>query len=168
MTSFLLTRAVPGCLLLAAKFNAPLYLGTAAMQWRKLDLGRHAVSFLRSVTFLGGYVASCWAGVLLYSKYVSGGTITRNQCMSFAWIFGLWGAVERPSRQVELAAYILAHALYALYTRLCRDGALGAVGATHRFAFAVLLTTCGVAPLFVRQKNDKKPSMLWRHLLGED
>ncbi len=171
MSSFLFTRAIPGCFLLAAKFNAPLYAGMAALQWRKLDWKRHLVNFLRSVTFLGGYVASCWVGVLTYSKYVSHGTITRNECVAFAWLFGLWGLVERRSRQVELAAYILAHTLYAVYTRLCRAGALGRVGAAHRFAFAVLLASCGVAPLFVRtekKEDEKKPSFVWHHLLGDD
>jgi hypothetical protein len=95
MTSFLLTRAIPGCFFLAAKFNLPIYLVSGLASWKKLDLKRHVINFLRSVTFLGGYVSSCWVGVLLYSRHVSRGTITRAQCMSFAWLFGLWGLVER-------------------------------------------------------------------------
>jgi hypothetical protein len=95
MSWFMLARAIPGCFYLAAKFNLPLYAAGALAGWNKLDVVRHLTNFLRSVTFLGGYVSSCWLGVLLFSKYVSHGEITRTQCMSFAWIFGLFGLVER-------------------------------------------------------------------------
>lgn len=87
--------------MLGAKFNFPLYAVSGLASWKKLDVKRHFLNFLRSVTFLGGYVSSCWVGVLLYSRYVSKGTITRAQCMSFAWLFGLWGLVERYDQSVN-------------------------------------------------------------------
>ena len=40
MAKFLLTRAIPACFYLAAKFNLPLYGVTALVGWKKLDVKR--------------------------------------------------------------------------------------------------------------------------------
>jgi hypothetical protein len=69
---------------------------------------------------------------------------------------------KRHSRQVELAAYILAHTLFAIYTRMRNAGVLGS--GEHRLFFALLLSIAGVAPLFNQNKDDKPASVLWSHL----
>ena len=119
-------------------------------------------NFARSTTFLGSYVASCWAIVLLWSRYITGGEITRNQCLSFSWIFGLFGLVERRSRQSELAQYILSHALYALYQR-AKKARILSPKKDHRLVFTALLAFVGVGP-WMGSKG--KPGRVWRELFG--
>jgi hypothetical protein len=160
MTSFLLTRAIPGCFVLATKFTFPLYLLTAiqAAITKKFNMKTTVVNFSRSVTFLAMYVSSCWVAVLWWSRYVGGkgpnGALTRTQCFSFAWLFGLWGLVERKSRQVELGAYILSHGLTALWMRAQKSGLLNAKKTTGQTVFlGLMLSWMGIAPLMRKSKT---------------
>lgn len=107
-------------------------------------------------------MASCWVVVMLWSRYVTKGAISRNQCLQFSWIFGLWGLVERVSRQAELAQYILSHALYALYMRFKKQGILDR-NSQHQAFFALLLAG-GVGPWMA---GAGKPGLVWKSLFGD-
>jgi hypothetical protein len=91
--------------------------------------------------------------------------VKRKTCRLFFFFFFFFLNLElesRHSRQVELAAYITAHALFAVYTRAKASGVL--VG-EHRVFFALLLAICGVAPLF--RDDGTKSSLVWRHLFEQ-
>jgi hypothetical protein len=93
MTSFLLTRAIPGCFVLATKFTFPLYLLTAiqAAITKKFNLKTTVVNFSRSVTFLAMYVSSCWVAVLWWSRYV-GGKVSFSSFFSCFFFFPFKGS----------------------------------------------------------------------------
>merc|ERR1711991_50081 len=160
MTSFLLTRAIPGCFYLAAKFNLPLYIVVAVQSYfaKRFNLKSAVTNYSRSVLFLAAYVSSCWVLVLAFSRYVGGngpkGALTRNQCFSFAWLVGLWGLVERRSRQVELAAYILAHSLTAMWMRMQKANVLNPKKSPMQtVVLGLLLSWLGIAPLVRTEKT---------------
>merc|ERR1712065_41296 len=82
------------------------------------------------------------------------GALTRNQCFSFAWLFGLWGLVERRSRQVELAAYILAHSLTAMWMRMQKANVLNPKKSPMQtVVLGLLLSWLGIAPLVRTEKT---------------
>lgn len=172
LSSFLFTRAFPGCASLGLRYTAPLYALSLASQLigqRKPFLPTLMTTLEywgRSAAFLAGYVSSCWAMVLLISRHITKKDITREQCMTFSWALGLWGLVERPSRQKELAAYILSHSLAALYFRGKKERWINPTS-QHTTMFALLLACVGVAPLMITTKTDK-PSTVWKLIFDTD
>ncbi len=77
-------------------------------------------------------------------------------------LFFFLNLLKRHSRQVELAAYITAHALYAVFRRMQLSGVI--VG-EQRLFLSLLLALVGVAPLF--KEDGSKASLVWRHLFEE-
>ena len=159
---FLFCRAFPTNFYLAAKYNLPFYLFQSFMQGPKFDFKTTALRYLRSVAFLANYVNTCWVLVLYVSRYITKGTITRNQTLWFSWVMPLWGLIESRRRQAELAGYISAHALTSIFLRLRLNGYLRN-DKKNTLYFSLLLSLSAYS-IF---GSPREGSKLWKLVFGK-
>lgn len=102
---------------------------------------------LRSIVFQTGFSATMWVLTFLYSKYGTGGALRLRDSTLLAGFGGLWTLVERKGRQVELAAFFIAHSLYVLYRRS---------GIPANTKVGALLLAFAMAPLASKWSSGKK------------